>query len=107
MPEQREELHRKPLHGKTALVTGAARRLGRASALALAGAGAAVALPFRNSGGGGGPRRWLGRRRAPTWPSLSGIRCARRKRRSWISPASAWERLRCAATLPMKPVFAR
>jgi 3-oxoacyl-[acyl-carrier protein] reductase/pteridine reductase len=40
---------RKPLAGKTALVTGAARRLGRASALALAEAGADVAITFRNS----------------------------------------------------------
>jgi len=40
---------RKPLAGKTALVTGAARRLGRASALALAQAGADVAITFRNS----------------------------------------------------------
>jgi 3-oxoacyl-[acyl-carrier protein] reductase/pteridine reductase len=39
----------KPLSGKTALVTGAARRLGRASALALARAGADVAITFRNS----------------------------------------------------------
>ena len=41
--------HQKPLHGKTALITGAARRLGRASALALAQAGADVAITFRNS----------------------------------------------------------
>ena len=40
----------KTLHGKTALVTGGARRLGRASALALAGAGADVAITFRSSG---------------------------------------------------------
>src|ERR1700751_1664164 len=40
---------KKPLRGKTALITGAARRLGRASALALAGAGADVAITFRNS----------------------------------------------------------
>jgi 3-oxoacyl-[acyl-carrier protein] reductase/pteridine reductase len=39
----------KPLRGKTALVTGAARRLGRASALALAAAGADVAITFRHS----------------------------------------------------------
>lgn len=40
----------KPLVGKAALVTGAARRLGRTSALALARAGADVAITFRNSG---------------------------------------------------------
>src|SRR5579864_7180323 len=40
---------RKPLRGKTALITGAARRLGRASALALAEAGADVAITFGNS----------------------------------------------------------
>ena len=40
---------RKPLAGKAALITGAARRLGRASALALAEAGADVAITFRNS----------------------------------------------------------
>ena len=39
----------RPLEGKTALVTGAARRLGRASALALAKAGADVAITFHNS----------------------------------------------------------
>jgi NAD(P)-dependent dehydrogenase (short-subunit alcohol dehydrogenase family) len=37
------------LEGKTALVTGAARRLGRASALRLAQAGADVAITFRHS----------------------------------------------------------
>jgi NAD(P)-dependent dehydrogenase (short-subunit alcohol dehydrogenase family) len=46
MPEH----HAKALRGKTALVTGGARRLGRASALALAEAGADVAITFRNSG---------------------------------------------------------
>ena len=44
-----QDLEAKPLRGKTALVTGAARRLGRASALALAQAGADVAITFRNS----------------------------------------------------------
>lgn len=39
----------KPLHGKTALITGAAKRLGRATALALAEAGADVAITYRNS----------------------------------------------------------
>jgi NAD(P)-dependent dehydrogenase (short-subunit alcohol dehydrogenase family) len=38
-----------PLRGKTCLVTGGARRLGRASALALAEAGADVAITFRKS----------------------------------------------------------
>jgi NAD(P)-dependent dehydrogenase (short-subunit alcohol dehydrogenase family) len=42
-------LETKPLRGKTALVTGAARRLGRASALALAQAGADVAITYRHS----------------------------------------------------------
>lgn len=42
-------LESKPLRGKTALITGAARRLGRASALALAEAGADVAITFRKS----------------------------------------------------------
>lgn len=44
-----QSLQEKPLAGKTALVTGAARRLGRASALALAQAGADVAITYRNS----------------------------------------------------------
>jgi 3-oxoacyl-[acyl-carrier protein] reductase/pteridine reductase len=39
----------KPLRGKACLVTGGARRLGRASALALAEAGADVAITFRTS----------------------------------------------------------
>ena len=39
----------KPLRGKTCLITGAAHRLGRASALALARAGADVAITFRTS----------------------------------------------------------
>jgi 3-oxoacyl-[acyl-carrier protein] reductase/pteridine reductase len=44
-----EMVRNKPLAGKTALVTGAARRLGRASALALASAGADVAITFLKS----------------------------------------------------------
>src|SRR5580700_11547430 len=40
----------KPLSGKTVLITGGARRLGRASALALAQAGADVAITFLHSG---------------------------------------------------------
>src|SRR5580692_11598494 len=39
----------KPLQGKTALITGGARRLGRASALAMAEAGADVAITFLRS----------------------------------------------------------
>src|ERR1700722_19315343 len=38
-----------PLRGKTCLITGGAKRLGRASALALAQAGADVAITFRTS----------------------------------------------------------
>jgi NAD(P)-dependent dehydrogenase (short-subunit alcohol dehydrogenase family) len=44
-----QDLHGQSLHRKTALVTGAARRLGRASALALARAGADVAITFLDS----------------------------------------------------------
>jgi NAD(P)-dependent dehydrogenase (short-subunit alcohol dehydrogenase family) len=43
------ELSLQPLRGRTALVTGAARRLGRASALALARAGADVAITYLKS----------------------------------------------------------
>ena len=39
----------RPLRGKAVLITGGARRLGRASALALAAAGADVAITFMNS----------------------------------------------------------
>jgi NAD(P)-dependent dehydrogenase (short-subunit alcohol dehydrogenase family) len=41
----------KPLTGKVALVTGGAKRLGRASALALAAAGADIAITFLKSAG--------------------------------------------------------
>ena len=44
------EFSSKPLAGKVALITGGARRLGRASAVALAAAGADVAITFRRSG---------------------------------------------------------
>jgi NAD(P)-dependent dehydrogenase (short-subunit alcohol dehydrogenase family) len=43
------EMAAKPLRGKTVLITGAAKRLGRASALALAQAGADVAITFKTS----------------------------------------------------------
>ena len=39
----------KPLQGKTALVTGAARRIGRVLALSLAEAGASIAITYRES----------------------------------------------------------
>src|SRR5271156_1383737 len=42
-------LDSRPLLGKTCLITGGAKRLGRASALALAQSGADVAITFRNS----------------------------------------------------------
>lgn len=45
----RLEVEDRALAGKTALITGGARRLGRACALALARAGADVAITFRNS----------------------------------------------------------
>src|SRR5437667_11993692 len=41
--------HDKPLHGRAVVITGGARRLGRAIALAMAEAGADVAITFRNS----------------------------------------------------------
>lgn len=43
------DLASKPLRGRTALLTGAARRLGRASALVLARSGADVAITFNRS----------------------------------------------------------
>jgi len=44
-----QAIQQKHLSGKTALLTGAARRLGRASAMALAQAGADVAITYRDS----------------------------------------------------------
>jgi 3-oxoacyl-[acyl-carrier protein] reductase/pteridine reductase len=49
MTNDQGDLQTKALRGKTALITGAARRLGRASALALARAGADVAITFNHS----------------------------------------------------------
>jgi NAD(P)-dependent dehydrogenase (short-subunit alcohol dehydrogenase family) len=46
---QRQKQSGRPLAGKTVIVTGAAKRLGRASALALAAAGADVAITFLSS----------------------------------------------------------
>jgi NAD(P)-dependent dehydrogenase (short-subunit alcohol dehydrogenase family) len=47
--KDREDSNARRLSGKTALITGAAKRLGRASALALAQAGADVAITFNHS----------------------------------------------------------
>jgi NAD(P)-dependent dehydrogenase (short-subunit alcohol dehydrogenase family) len=44
-----KSIHGKPLQGRSVLITGGARRLGRATALAMAEAGADVAITFRNS----------------------------------------------------------
>jgi NAD(P)-dependent dehydrogenase (short-subunit alcohol dehydrogenase family) len=51
MPKMPQDTKRSanPLHGKTVIVTGGAKRLGRASALALAAAGADVIITFRES----------------------------------------------------------
>ena len=46
---QSRAMTNQPLHGKSALVTGGARRVGRGIALALAQAGADVAITYRNS----------------------------------------------------------
>jgi NAD(P)-dependent dehydrogenase (short-subunit alcohol dehydrogenase family) len=48
-PEQSDPTTARPLTGKTALVTGAAKRIGRAIALKLAEAGANVAITYRDS----------------------------------------------------------
>lgn len=48
-PAEMGAMKNKPLLGKNALITGAAQRLGRASALALAGAGANVAITYLRS----------------------------------------------------------
>lgn len=48
--KEKEKDNDKPLLGKSVLITGAARRLGRAAALAMASAGADVAITFLTSG---------------------------------------------------------
>ena len=66
--DPRDEPPRFDVSGKIALVTGAARGLGRACAIALAQAGADVALGFREAGSDGGTTeaiRALGRRALP------------------------------------------
>jgi NAD(P)-dependent dehydrogenase (short-subunit alcohol dehydrogenase family) len=63
-----DEFPRFDLTGQVALVTGAARGLGRAISLALANAGADVALGFRDANGGGGVAsliEGMGRRALP------------------------------------------
>jgi NAD(P)-dependent dehydrogenase (short-subunit alcohol dehydrogenase family) len=67
-PDPISEPPRFDVSGKVALVTGAARGLGRACAIALAQAGADVALGYRDAGADGGTTaaiRGLGRRALP------------------------------------------
>src|SRR5579862_5371227 len=67
-------LPRFDIEGQVALVTGAARGLGRAIALALAAAGADVALGLRDAGADGGVAREitaLGRRALPLQMDLA------------------------------------
>lgn len=86
------------LDGRTALVTGAARGLGRAIALALAHAGADVALGLRDAASGRGLAREieaLGRRAVALQMDLADIAQAAggsstsaRRRAPWRFPAS-------------------
>ena len=78
------------LKGKTALVTGASRGIGRASALALAKRGAQVLVHYgQRRQGGGGRRRRNSQERRPRRRHRGRSRRARRRRTNWRSSVRA------------------
>ncbi len=77
---------RESMHGKTALITGAAQRLGRATALALAEEGANIIVHYRSSAGGGS-RHWP-EIIQPAGAGLDGAGGFRRSRKRDLAAAS-------------------